>query len=113
MDVLRLYRCPLQQETGILTTVDTADTQDVETGIPADSGEISDTSDTEETDTQETDTPVDPDEYTNDDFMMGHYIELKDDLFLVNELQYLGEYSYSLFKTEIYALTMSGALPSR
>ena len=95
LNVLTLFGCIAfsidvvspEQETGEPTIVDTSDTQDVETGTPADSGEIPDTSDTEETDTQETDTPVDLDEYTNDDFMMGNYIELKNNLFLLNEPQ--------------------------
>ena len=53
-----------------------------------DTAEVEDTaSDTDTEDTEETDTPVDPNEYTNDDFMMGNYIELKNNLFLLNEPQ--------------------------
>ena len=103
LNVLSLFGCIAfsidvvspEQETGEPTIVDTSDTQDVETGIPDDSGEIPDTSDTEETDTQETDTPDDGDEYTSDEMMMGNYIELKNDLLLVNEL----EDGHSLFET--------------
>ena len=86
---------PPEQETDTDIFVDTSDTDDLETGTPDDTGDVSDTSDTEETDTQETDTPDDEGEYTSDDLMMGNYIELKDNLFLVNEL----EDGHSLFGT--------------
>ena len=45
---------PQEQETGLSITVDTSDTEEVETGTPDDTGEVPDTADTEETDTQDT-----------------------------------------------------------
>ena len=86
---------PQEQETGMSIIVDTGDTEDVETGIPDDSGEEPDTSDTEETDTQDTDTNDQPDQYTSDDLMMGSYMEFKDDLFLVNDMDSDGHSLYA------------------
>ena len=65
----------------------TADTELVETGDVDETGLIIDTSDTEETDTQDTDTNHQPDQYTADDLMMGNYLEFKEDLFLVNDME--------------------------